>query len=498
MPSGSAHLVFEVVRKDTYNTLANLVEEEKKRGLVVVAHENLYLKRISSVPGIDVHVLYPDRSEVVDPRVMRDRTVMILKEFVSENDRGYILLDVFEELGKRLPPAEMEKALEAILSFRSCRHTIIATLNPVELPRSVVKTICSFFDTVQDVRAASLGGEKVECPHCGAMWDSLVTVCSMCGYDFKKHTIRVTTPAVPVEKEIAAETGAGNAVENVEKGGGEENSAGDAADDLMSELLGASGGDSAPGEKGEEPVEVLADGEVADMRRREKEEFFENLTFKFLSTEGRGEKNGGEVAVKERGEPEDREDVNWFQRGVSLELKGDSQAALAAYDMALQQNPNDPWIWLNRGVSLQRLGRLEEALESYDRSIALEPNDPDAWSNRGTVLRGLGRLEEAVESYRKALHLNPRDSGVWSNLGIALRSMGRYDEALEAYEHALAINPQDIGIWLNKAAVLNTMKRFREALECYDRILEMDPDNVGARELRKILLRRMGREGVEL
>ena len=476
---GKSNLVFEVVRKDSYSLLSRMVEDMKIPGMVVSVHENRYLRKLSDNNRVQMFVVYTDKTEFIDPRVLRDRTMMLIQDFLSNNDNGIMLLDVMEELGKRLSPQEMVKTVETIVSFKSCRHTVLVTLNPIVLPRDVVKEISSLFDAIQDVRAASLGGEHLECPGCGAQWDPLVTMCSMCGYNIKSNTIRVSTSTdlstnAPRPHYEAPAPDAPLAPISPAK---------------------ASSGKRAKRDAGEKHVgpvspaaDVVGDEGGTTERQEGKDEFMENLTFKFLSLESKNEK-APEKNISPL--PSSTPKVDWFSRGVSLELKGDSRGALDAYEKAIEHSPNDPWLYLNKGVSLQRLGDLARALECYDRSIELEPSDPDAWSNRATALRGLGRLEEAVESYRKALELNPGDGGIWSNMGIALRSMGRYEEALDSYESALRISPMDVSIWLNKAAVLNSMSQLEKAMECYDHILSIDPDNLGVKELKRFLRRRM-------
>ncbi|MCK4718936.1 MAG: tetratricopeptide repeat protein [Thermoplasmata archaeon] len=401
----------------------------------------------------------------------------------------------------------------------------------------------------------------MECPNCGAQWDSLVTVCSMCGYNLKTHTIRVSTPSearpqkaegreapravttpaevskpvkptpvatpepaepTPKPKPQARKSKKKKGKEDrepMQKIGKEEKSLPPSqatpppiskerdTEAFLQAAVPLEGGveESGIGERergdsiGENGAEERRMGEKNGLEERrmgenvgkpadgrvKREEFLENLTFKFLSTET-------EAAAAPMVTPmRSRQTVDWFSRGVSLELKGDSRGALEAYDNALNASPNDPWIWLNEGVALQRLGRLEEALKCYDESIKLDPTDPDVWSNRATALRGLGRLEEAVESYKRALEKNPDDGGIWSNLGIALRTMGRFDEALTAYESALELIPKDVTVWLNKAAVLSSLRRFDDAMECYDHILYLDPGNAGVKELKRFLMRRM-------
>ncbi|MDG6220507.1 MAG: hypothetical protein QCI38_03560, partial [Candidatus Thermoplasmatota archaeon] len=165
---GKSNLVFEVVRKDSYATVSKMVDEVRMPGLVIAVHDSRYLRKIIRTESIETKVIYEDKTEVIDPRVLRDKTVMAIQEFLAGHEEGVMLVDVLEELGKRLSIPEMEKTVKTLASFKSCKHTILATLNPVVLPKDMVKAITPMFDSVQDVRAASMGGEHVDCPNCGA------------------------------------------------------------------------------------------------------------------------------------------------------------------------------------------------------------------------------------------------------------------------------------------------------------------------------------------
>ncbi len=61
----------------------------------------------------------------------------------------------------------------------------------------------------------------------------------------------------------------------------------------------------------------------------------------------------------------------------------------------------------NRGDVLERLGRRREALAAFDRAIQLNPNDVEAHFYRGFALERLNRPADALMAYDRALQLNP-------------------------------------------------------------------------------------------
>ncbi|HBP18881.1 MAG TPA: hypothetical protein DEA08_13985 [Planctomycetes bacterium] len=85
--------------------------------------------------------------------------------------------------------------------------------------------------------------------------------------------------------------------------------------------------------------------------------------------------------------------LNW---GMCLDEQGDSEAALAVYDRALELIPDIVFLHGNRGNSLRNLGRHEEALQSYERALELAPGDFHNGRLRAEVLTELGRYDEAI------------------------------------------------------------------------------------------------------
>jgi hypothetical protein len=65
--------------------------------------------------------------------------------------------------------------------------------------------------------------------------------------------------------------------------------------------------------------------------------------------------------------------------------------------------------WLDEGRRLGNLGRYEEALAAFDRAIELDPDEANTHTNRGRALRNMGRYEEALTAIDRAIELDPND-----------------------------------------------------------------------------------------
>lgn len=61
-----------------------------------------------------------------------------------------------------------------------------------------------------------------------------------------------------------------------------------------------------------------------------------------------------------------------------------------------------------KGTAASEYGRYEEALAAFEQAIQLDPNNTDAYFGKGAALKLLGRAQEAGHAYKQAEHLMGR------------------------------------------------------------------------------------------
>lgn len=171
-----------------------------------------------------------------------------------------------------------------------------------------------------------------------------------------------------------------------------------------------------------------------------------------------------------------RDDVN--AASLRLEARDDAQA-LALYQRALAENPDNAQASLGMGIVLERLGRGNEAGDFYARSIANDP-DPAAYNNLGVWYQRRGKLDEAEAAYRHALELKPHFAQAHDNLGIVYALGGQLDEAIAAFETALRLDPKSCEAETNLGHALRRAGRSEEARHHWAHALSVDPGCQGA------------------
>jgi protein O-mannosyl-transferase len=145
--------------------------------------------------------------------------------------------------------------------------------------------------------------------------------------------------------------------------------------------------------------------------------------------------------------------------------------AVAAYQQALQFNPNATEAHQNLGMTWQAQGSNGQALGEFALAARLDTNRLDSWSSLASSCAMQGRMPEAEAAFRQVVRLRPNDWGAYDNLGNSLSSQNKLDEAIPFYLTALRLNPNDhqsefnLGLtFMRKGLRADAEAHFRQAL----------------------------------
>ena len=168
----------------------------------------------------------------------------------------------------------------------------------------------------------------------------------------------------------------------------------------------------------------------------------------------------------------------WFSVGyISQESDPpDMEAAIDAYDKAINIDSAYAAAYNNRGNAKAALGRHEDAITDHDKAIQLERNFAEAYSNRGNAKDKLGRYDEAIADYDKAIQLKPDFAGAYNNRGNAKDKLGRYDEAIADYDEAIRINPDDAKAFFNRGVTKAQQDLIQESRSDFERAIALARD----------------------
>lgn len=159
--------------------------------------------------------------------------------------------------------------------------------------------------------------------------------------------------------------------------------------------------------------------------------------------------------------------------------KRENEKALAAYERAIQLEPNNPEFHLGRARALARLARHAESVEECTAALRLKPDSPTALRDRGHYYINLHRAGDAIPDLARAERLDKKDREIYYHLALAYYIHGDFPRAAEAWQGCLANASKDDDIiscstWLYPSLV--RAGREAEAKKVLERITpEMKP-----------------------
>lgn len=205
------------------------------------------------------------------------------------------------------------------------------------------------------------------------------------------------------------------------------------------------------------------------------------------------------------------------QFAASGQLKEAQRCYRAATELAADRSV--PHVAL--GGTLLRLGQTRDALAAYDRALELDPNDVNALTGRAAALLAAGRRAEAAQTQQRISagsaaagrvtnHASPSSAAdrhlatgeqarlagkfnaaidAWLAESAEHRVAGHHDASLDACLRALILDSSAPRIHLEIARVWMARgwhERAQERLQLLDRLLALQPDKqvaAAAREL---------------
>jgi Flp pilus assembly protein TadD len=94
-----------------------------------------------------------------------------------------------------------------------------------------------------------------------------------------------------------------------------------------------------------------------------------------------------------------------YFRGFSLFEAGDVKGAVAAFNLALEEDPAFGEAYIQRAAALLKLGDLKGAISDCSAAIELKPENAEAFYTRGIAFFNTGDKNSACEDWTKASEL---------------------------------------------------------------------------------------------
>lgn len=159
----------------------------------------------------------------------------------------------------------------------------------------------------------------------------------------------------------------------------------------------------------------------------------------------------------------------------------DTTNAMAAYQSALQLNPNDAETHRLIGdvyLFIQR--RPMEGIAAYQNALRNNPNDGEAHRLLAQCFEQTNQLEPALAEYREAARLLPRQLAIQMNIGQLCLRLNRLSDAERAFVEALRIDAGSAAARHMLSQVYEREGRLTEALRECEAAVRLNPADTQA------------------
>ena len=178
-------------------------------------------------------------------------------------------------------------------------------------------------------------------------------------------------------------------------------------------------------------------------------------------------------------ESDAKNEEGWYFLGRAYYTQGRIGEAGAAFQKALQLNPNDAKAENNLGLVLEAEARTSEAIEAYRLSIAWQQNSghvsEQPYLNLGSVLLEQKRNEEALSPLEQAVKLAGANPACHLKLGIVYMRLSKPAQAQEELEAAVRLDAENAAAHFQLGKLFKQMHAMERAQKEFARAEEIQP-----------------------
>jgi tetratricopeptide (TPR) repeat protein len=106
----------------------------------------------------------------------------------------------------------------------------------------------------------------------------------------------------------------------------------------------------------------------------------------------------------------EKDSGDWFDKGILLSVYGNYDAAVRAFQKAIEMAPEWGAAYFQLGVAYGEMGNTAAALTAMNQAIALDPGRGDFYYGRGRIYLMTGDTVKALENFEKAAELGSKDA----------------------------------------------------------------------------------------
>jgi tetratricopeptide (TPR) repeat protein len=167
-----------------------------------------------------------------------------------------------------------------------------------------------------------------------------------------------------------------------------------------------------------------------------------------------------------------------LERGRLAEASGDLEGAIAGYQAALAETPDDVALKSRLGAALVLMGQLEEAETLLRDVLRAQPYSAEGEHYLGRIELERGQIEASRQRFARAARLDPENGTYRMYLGWAALDSNEMTPALRDLEAAIKLDPNLGDAYWLRARIRIRAGTVRDALADLERAIELNPNRI--------------------
>ena len=204
--------------------------------------------------------------------------------------------------------------------------------------------------------------------------------------------------------------------------------------------------------------------------------------------DGRKDYPGAETALR-KATALDKNNIDALEKLGKVQIQqGSADQALATYQQASKDNPNEVRFYILTGELYEARHDWDHAKAMYQQALSISPDQPLASNNLAYVLLEQGgNVDVAMGMAQTARRGMPNSPNAADTLGWAYYQKGVYQSAISQFQEALRLNeragaPDDPVLHYHLGLAYKKMNQLSLARQQLEKTLKLKPDHADARK----------------
>lgn len=169
---------------------------------------------------------------------------------------------------------------------------------------------------------------------------------------------------------------------------------------------------------------------------------------------------------------------NYFvDRGVELEILGDTASAIASYSEAIQMDDQNIQAYINRANAYANIRKYQESIDDWEKLINLSPSDGELFNDLGLIYVKINEFKKAIDYFSKAIKIDGRKFRYLVNLGEVVGLKGDLEKSLNLFDEAYRIDSSQSLLYAKRAKVFYEFKKYKLACNDIEKVNLIDKDD---------------------